>query len=83
VVYWWEYKPWKKPIPLEEFQKRYPMYDAWENYKDGGNDNFVYKLKEKGYRWILEIVETLRMEWIEGIKKLIKKYEEKKEKYIG
>ena len=83
VAYWWEYKPWKKPIPLEEFQKRYPMYDAWENYKDGGNDNFVYKLKEKGYRWTLEIVETLRMEWIEGIKKLIKKYEEKKEKYIG
>ena len=82
VAYWWRYKEWKMPIPLVEFKELYPMYDAWENYKDWCNDNFVYKLEETGYNWTLEIIKSYRLEWIEGIRKLIKEYEAKKTSFI-
>lgn len=77
------YEPWEQPISLEEFQKIYPMYDAWENYKDWWNDNFVYKLKETWYRWMLSIAETLRTEWIDWIISIIKEYEDKKADFIN
>ena len=82
VAYWGEYKEWMDPISLDEFQALYPMYDAWENYKDWCNDNFVYKLKENGYRWTLDIIKIYRLEWIEWIRKVIKEYEVKKANFI-
>lgn len=83
VAYWWEYAPWKNPIPLEEFKEQYPIYDAWENYKDWWNDNFVYKLNQNWYEWTLEIIKLLRMEWIEWIRMIIRDYEDKKKNYIS
>lgn len=83
VAYWWKYEEWKQPLPLKDFQEWYPIYDAWENYKDWCNDNFVYKLKENGYKWTLEIVQVLRLEWLKGIMRLIKEYEKKKKEYTG
>lgn len=83
IAYWWIYKEWKQAIPLKEFQKLYPIFDAWENYKDWCNDNFVYKLNENWYSWTLKIIQTYRIEWIEWIKKLIKQYEDKKLDFIG
>lgn len=82
VAYWGEYKEWINPIPLSEFQMHYPMYDAWENYKDWCNDNFVYKIKDDGYKWMLEIVKAYRMEWLVGIRKIIKEYEAQKAHFI-
>ena len=83
AAYWWKYEEWKRPISLEQFKKQYPIYDAWENYKDWCNDNFVYKLKDNGYWWILEIIQIYRLEWIQWIRKIIKEYEHKKADYIS
>ena len=82
VAYWWKYEKWKQPLSLYEFQKLYPIYDAGENYKNWGNDNFVYKLEENGYQGTLEIIKTYRLEWIDWIKRLIKEYEQKKAQFI-
>ena len=82
VAYWWEYEEWKAPKALSEFQKLYPIYDAWENYKDWCNDNFVYKLEEKWYQWTLEIIKAYRLKGIDWIREIIKEYEDKKSKYI-
>lgn len=82
VAYKWKYQPWKMPLALEEFKNQYPIYDAWENYKDWCNDNFVYKLNWNWYQWILQIIQTYRKEWIEWIRKIIREYEEKKSQYI-
>ena len=81
VAYWWKYEDWKQPLPLKDFQELYPIYDAWENYKDWCNDNFVYKLNEHWYDWMLQIVKALRLEWIDWIRKIIKEYEDNKKKY--
>ena len=85
VAYWWKYEEWKQPKSLEEFKEQYPMYDAWENYKDGCNDNFVYKINKeknpKAYESMLDIVKVLRTKWIDWIKGLIKEYENKKAKF--
>lgn len=83
VAYWWEYEEWREPISLSEFKKLYPMYDAWENYKDWCNDNFVYKLEESGYQWTLEIIKMYRLKWIVGVKELIQQYEDKKSEFIS
>lgn len=83
VAYEWEYGPWRQPIPLERFKELYPIYDAWENYKDWCNDNFVEKINEHGYNWMLNIVIALRTKWIEWIEELIKKYEKDKAKHIN
>ena len=86
VAYWWNYEEWKNPLPLEDFKEKYPMYDAWENYKLWCNDNFVYQIDKHGgdtaYQKILQIVKTLRLEWIDWIREIIKEYEDKKSKYI-
>ena len=83
IAYWWDYAPWKNPISLKEFKEYYPIYDAWENYKDWWNDNFVYKLNQNWYEWTLEIIKLLRMEWIEWIRKIISDYENLKKDYIS
>ena len=83
VAYGWEYEPWKQPVSLEIFKEEYPIYDAWENYKDWCNDNFVDKINNHGYNWMLKIVTTLRTKWIEWIEDLIKEYEKKKKEYTG
>ena len=83
VAFNWEYKDWSRPIPLKEFKELYSIYDAWENYKDGCNDNFVEKINEHGYNWMLNIVIALRTKWIEWIEELIKKYERDKAEHIN
>ena len=82
VAYGWIYEPSRQPLPLERFQECYPIYDAWENYKHWWNDNFVYKLKENGYIWILEIARVLRLKWTKWIRRLIKEYEKQKAEFI-
>ena len=86
VAYWWKYEEWKTPLPLEDFKEKYPMYDAWENYKLWCNDNFVYQIDKHGgdtaYQKILQIVKFLRLEWIDWIRKIIKEYEDKKSEFI-
>lgn len=87
IAYWWEYAPWKRPMSLNEFKKNYPIYDAWENYKDWWNDNFVYKIDKEWdtncYKSILEIIKVLRTEWIDWIRRLIEEYEAKKSEFIN
>ncbi len=82
VAYNWKYEKWKHPIPLNEFQHKYPIFDAWQNYKEWKIDNFVFKINDRGYKWILEIIKSYRINWIKWLEEIIKEYEEKKAEFI-
>ena len=71
VAYWWYYQKWKKPLPFDEFKKVYAIYDAWENYMDKCNDNFIYRLNIKWYNWIIKIIQTYRLKGIKWLKEII------------
>jgi hypothetical protein len=72
------YEEWKEPISFNEFQQKYPIYDPWENYKDGGKDNYIFRMKQEWYNGTLEIIKEYRKKWIDGIKNLIDEYVRKK-----
>jgi len=81
VAYEWKYQEWKNPISFQEFQGKYPIYDIGENYKDGGKDNFVFRMKEKWYNWILEIIKEYRKHWLKWIEKILDEYLQKKAEF--
>ncbi len=43
-------------IPLAEFRKKYKILDPGMNLKGSGHDDFVNKLKEKGYDEMIKII---------------------------
>jgi len=81
IAYGWEYQEWKNPISFQEFQGKYPIYDVGENYKDGGKDNFVFRMKEKWYNWILEIIKEYRTHSLKWIEKILDEYLQKKSEF--
>lgn len=71
VAYEWEYVEGKESIPLEKFKNLYPIWDSWHNVVSGGNDNFVSKMTDTGYHWVLNIIKKYRTEWLEWLSKLL------------
>lgn len=74
-----KYEEWKTPCNFSEFQKKYQIYDPWENYKDGWKDNYISKMSETWYNGTLEIIRTYRKKWMTGIKDMIDEYARNKE----
>ena len=82
VAYNWKYEEWRHPIPLNEFKHKYPIFDAGQNYKEWKIDNFVSKINDHGYKWILEIIKSYKINWIKWLEEIIKEYEENKAEFI-
>ena len=72
TAYWWIFEGWKKPLSIDEFRKRYPIYDGWKDYKEWEYFDYIYMLNKQWYSLILQIVQTLRIDWIDWIRKLLK-----------
>jgi hypothetical protein len=48
-------------IPFEDFQKKYPLYDAGTNLRgEKYHDNFVYILQNEGYLKMIKVIEDYR-----------------------
>ena len=82
AAYGWKYKEGKLNIPFDEFKTRYSIWDCWQNFKDNNNDNYVLKMNESWYDWILNIIKTYRTEWLNWISKLLHDYEDAKAKFL-
>ena len=82
VAYGWQYEEGKTNIPFEEFKKLYTIWDSWQNFKDNNNDNYIEKMNESGYNWILNIIKKYRTGWLNWISELIQNYEENKAEFI-
>ena len=74
VAYDWKYLEGKDNIPLEKFKNLYPIWDSWHNVISGDNDNFVLKMTDAGYRWVLNIIKSYRTEWLNWLFELINKH---------
>lgn len=82
VAYLWEYEEWKSKISFEEFKNSYSIRDSWQNFKDWNNDNYIYKMDESWYNWILNIIKKYRTEWLNWIRQLLQNYQEIKSEYL-
>lgn len=83
AAYGWIYEEWDVCLPFEEFKNTYTIRDSWQNFKDWKNDNYVLKMNETGYNWILNIIKKYRTEWLNWISELIKKYQEVKAEFLN
>jgi hypothetical protein len=82
VAYGWIYKEWKTNIPFDEFKNRYVIRDTWHNFKDWSNDNYVLKMNDAWYNWILNIIKMYRKNWIKWILQMLQDYNDIKAQFL-
>ena len=82
VAYRWKYEEDKSNIPFDEFKNLYGIWDCWQNFKDNNNDNYILKMNEAWYNWILNIIKTYRIGWLSWISKLLCAYKDTKAEFL-